>query len=157
MSPSNRSMEASTGFRRDRLTWVAYTMAAWFAYLQAAPGLVVGHVRDELGLSYSAGGLLVAAFAAGAPIAGVISGPLERTLGRRALFWSAPGLMGAGAVGLTAAPVVEVTIGSVLVMGIGGGLLLATIQAALVDHHGVHRAIALAEENVAASIAYLAL
>jgi hypothetical protein len=41
-------------------------MLAWFAYLQAAPGLVVVHLRDELGLSYAVGGLHVAAFAAGA-------------------------------------------------------------------------------------------
>ena len=58
-------------FRRDRLTWVAYVMLAWFAYLQAAPGLVIVHLRDELDLSYSTGGLHVAAFAAGSMVAGV--------------------------------------------------------------------------------------
>jgi len=42
-------------------------------------------------------------------------------------------------------------------MGVGGGLLLVTIQAALADHHGERRAVALAEANVAASIAYVAL
>ena len=55
-----------------RLTWVAYVMLAWFAYLQAAPGLVIVHLRDELDLSYSAGGLHVAAFAAGSMVAGVV-------------------------------------------------------------------------------------
>ena len=49
------------------------------------------------------------------------------------------------------------TIGSVLVMGLGGGLLLVTIQAALADHHGERRAVALTEANVAASIAYVVL
>jgi fucose permease len=53
--------------------------------------------------------------------------------------------------------IAELTVGSVLVMGVGGGLLLATIQAALADHHGERRAVALAEANVAASIAYVAL
>ena len=48
--------EMHEGFRRDRLTWVAYVMLAWFAYLQAAPGLVIVHLRDELDLSYSTGG-----------------------------------------------------------------------------------------------------
>ena len=61
-----------TEFRRDRLTWVGYVMLAWFAYLQAAPGLVVPHLRDELGLSYAVGGLHVAAFAAGSMLAGGI-------------------------------------------------------------------------------------
>ncbi len=144
-------------FRRDRLTWLAYVVLAWFAYLQAAPGLVIVHLRAELDLSYSTGGLHVAAFAAGSMVAGAVAAPLERTLGRRTLFWSAATLMGAGAVGLTAGRVVAVTVGSVLVMGVGGGLLLVTIQAALADHHGGRRAVALAEANVAASIAYVAL
>ncbi len=108
---------SDTRFRRDRLTWLAYLMLAWFAYLQAAPGLVIVHLRDELDLSYSTGGLHVAAFAAGSLVAGVISARLERALGRRTLFWSAAALMGAGAVGLTAGRVAAATVGSVLVMG----------------------------------------
>ena len=144
-------------FRRDRLTWIAYVVLAWFAYLQAAPGLVIGHLRDELHLSYSVGGLHVAAFAAGAMVAGVIAARLERGLGRHALFWSGAAVMGAGAIGFAAGQIAEVTVGSVLVMGFGGGLLLVTIQAVLADHHGEQRAVALAEANVAASIAYVLL
>jgi fucose permease len=144
-------------FRRDRLTWVAFVVLAWFAYLQAAPGLVIVHLRDELDLSYSAGGLHVAAFAAGSTVAGVISARLERALGRRTLFWSAAVLMGAGVIGLTAGRIAAVTVGSVLIMGVGGGLLLVTIQAMLADHHGELRTVALAEANVAASIAYVVL
>src|SRR4051795_3707925 len=106
-------------FRRDRLPWIACVVLAWFAYLQAAPGLVIAHLRDELGLSYSTGGLHVAAFAAGSLVAGVVSARLERALGRRALLWSAAALMGAGAVGLTVGRVAEVTVGSLLVMGVG--------------------------------------
>ncbi|HEY0814014.1 MAG TPA: MFS transporter [Pseudonocardia sp.] len=149
--------ESRTEFRRDRLTWVAYVMLAWFAYLQAAPGLVIVHLRDELDLSYAAGGLHVAAFAGGSMIAGVTSARLERAVGRRALFWSAAALMGAGAAGLTAGRIAEVTIGSVLVMGFGGGLLLATVQAVLADHHRGRSTVALAEANVAAGVAYLLL
>jgi MFS family permease len=144
-------------FRRDRLTWIAYVVLAWFAYLQAAPGLVIVHLRDELGLSYATGGLHVTAFAAGSTLAGVISARLERALGRRALWWSAAALMGAGAIGLTAGRIAAVTVGSVLVMGVGGGLLLATIYAALADRHGELRTVALAEANVAASIGYIVL
>src|SRR3954447_4285184 len=132
-------------------------MLAWFAYLQAAPGLVIVHLRDELGLSYSTGGLHVAAFAAGSMVAGLVAARIERGVGRRALFWSAAALMAAGAVGLTAGRVAAATVGSTLVMGLGGGLLLVTIQAALADRHGERRAVALAEANVAASIAYVAL
>jgi MFS family permease len=156
-SHPQRRTRPGTEFRRDRLTWIAYALLAWFAYLQAAPGLVIAHLRDELHLSYSTGGLHVAAFAAGSVVAGVISARLERALGRRTLFWSAAALMGAGPIGLTAGRVAAVTVGSLLVMGVGGGLLLATIQAALADHHGERRAVALAEANLAASIAYVVL
>src|SRR3954467_5767867 len=154
---AHRPASGETAFRRDRLTWLAYLALAWFAYLQAAPGLVIGYLREELHLSYSTGGLHVAAFAAGSMVAGVISARLERALGGRAVFWSAAALMGAGASGLTAGRRAEVTVGSLLVMGVGGGLLLVTIQAALADHHGKRRAVALAEANVAASVAYVVL
>jgi fucose permease len=148
---------AGEAFRRDRLTWVAYVLLAWFAYLQAAPGLVLAHLREELDLSYAAGGLHVAAFAASSMVAGIVCARLERALGRGALLWSAAALMGAGAAGLTAGRTAPVTVGSVLVMGLGGGLLLVTIQAALTDHHGERRTVALAEANLAASLAYVTL
>jgi fucose permease len=147
----------SLEFTRDRLTWVAYAMLAWFAFLQAAPGLVIGHLRDELELSYSVGGMHVAAFAGGSMLAGLVSGTVERALSRRLGLWVAAALMGVGTLALTAGRVASVTIGSVLVMGLGGGLLLTTLQATLSDHHRERRTIALAEANVAASVAYLGL
>jgi hypothetical protein len=82
---------------------MSYVVAAWFAYLQASPGLVLPRLRAELDLSYTAGGLHVAAFAAGSAAAGLISARLERTFGRRTLLRSAAAiLMGAGVTGLTA-------------------------------------------------------
>jgi MFS family permease len=144
-------------FRRDRLTWAAYLMLAWFAYLQAAPGLVVPHLRDELDLSYSVGGLHVAAFAAGSLLAGLVSSAVEQAIGRKRLLWASAVVLGAGTVGLTAGHVVAATIGSTFVMGFGGGLLLATVQATLADHHGELRTVALTEANVAASVSYVVL
>lgn len=144
-------------FRRDRLTWIAYAMLAWFAYLQASPGMILPHLRDELHLSYSAGGLHVAAFAAGSLLAGFAGGPLERAGGRHALFWLSSAGMVAGALLLTAGHTESVTLASMLVMGLGGGLLLITIQALLSDRHGPRRTIALTEANVAASAAYVVL
>ena len=144
-------------FQRDRLTWVAYLLLGWFSFLQAAPGLVMPYLRDELGLSYSIGGLHVAAFAAGSLIGGIVSGRLEVAIGRRAMLWSGAALMGGGAIGLTAGRVAEVTIASVLVLGFGAGLLLVAIQALLADRHGERRAVALTEANVAASLGYVVL
>jgi MFS family permease len=151
------SRRQGQAFHRDRLTWVAYVMLAWFAYMQAAPGLVIGYLRAELGVSYTSGGLHVAAFAAGSMVSGLVSARLERIGGRRVMWWSAPVVMGCGVAGLTAADQAAATVGSALVLGVGGGLLLVTIQATLADHHGVLRAVALAEANVAASLGYVGL
>jgi MFS family permease len=144
-------------FVRDRLTWIAYIVLGWYAFLQAAPGLVIVHLRDELALSYSVAGLHVAAFAAGSIVGGLASPRLERIVGRNALLWSGAALMGAGTIGLTQGSAAELTIGAVLVMGIGGGLVLVAIQATLADHHAHRRGVALTEANVAASIGYVAL
>ena len=144
-------------FHRDRLTWLAYVMLAWFAYLQASPGVVVPHLRDELDLSYSVGGLHLAAFAGGSIVAGLLFPRLELRWGRRLLIWCAAVLLGLGAVGLAAGPVVQATVLAILVMGVGGGLLLATVQATLADHHGELRTVALTEANVAASVSYVVL
>jgi predicted MFS family arabinose efflux permease len=144
-------------FRRDRMTWVAYAMLAWFAYLQASPGLVVPHLRDELHMSYSAAGLHVAGFAAGSTIAALICSRAERAIGRSRLFWASALAMGVGAILLVAGRTAVVTLTSMLVMGFGGGMLLVTIQALLADRHGPRRTIALTEANVAASVAYVLL
>jgi predicted MFS family arabinose efflux permease len=144
-------------FQRDRMTWVAYAMLAWFAYLQASPGLVVPHLRDELHMSYSSGGLHVAAFAAGSLVAGFVAARAEHGAGRKALFWLSALAMAAGTILLAAGRTELVTLTAMLVMGIGGGLLLITIQALLADRHGPRRTIALTEANVAASAAYVLL
>ena len=69
-------------------------------------------------------------------VAGAIAARIERGIGRRTLFWSGAVVMGAGTIGLAAGQIAEVTVGSVLVMGVGGGLLFVTIQAVLTDRHG---------------------
>ncbi len=144
-------------FQRDRLTWLAYALLAWFAYLQAAPGLVVPHLRDELHIGYSVGGLHVAAFALGSIVAGFTSGRWEQAWGRRQVFWASALVMALGATGLTLGHSAPATIGSLLVAGWGGATLLITIQALLADHHAQFRAVALTEANVFASLAYVAL
>ena len=145
-------------FSRDRLTWIAYGLLAWFAYLQAAPGLVVSHLRDEFGLSHTIGGLHVAAFAAGAVVAGLVSGPVERAdraaravlgVGGRDGARRGRPLRGRAARWRRSARACS--------WASSGGLLLVTIQALLSDHHGERRAVALTEANVAASVAYVIL
>lgn len=144
-------------FRRDGLTWLAYGLLAWFAYLQAVPGLVVPYLRDELDIGYTTGGLHVAAFAAGSIVAGATATALEAAIGRRNLLWLSALALAAGMTGLVFGPVAPATIGSLLLAGWGGGLVLVTVQAILADHHHEQSAVALTEANVAASVAYIVL
>lgn len=152
------SSPVASPFVRDRLSWLLYALLGWFAYLQAAPGLVIGHLRRELAFDYTVAGLHVAAFAFGSTLAGLMAPAVERRVGRGWLLWSATGLMSLGAVGLVVGRSPVVTIGGILVMGVGGGLVLVTVQATLADHHPRdQRTVALAEANVAAAVAYVVL
>jgi MFS family permease len=153
----NPGLHLRGGFDRDRLTWVAYLVLGWYAFLQASPGLVMPYLRAELDLDFTAAGLHVAAFAAGSVIGGLLAARLERAVGRRRSLWAGAWLMSGAVVGLTLGAVAPVTIGSVLLMGIGGGFVLVAVQALLADHHRDRRAVALTEANVAASLGYLLL
>jgi predicted MFS family arabinose efflux permease len=150
-------VNAATGFRRDRLTWLAYGMLGWFAFLQGSPGLIVPHLRDELHLGYTVAGLHIAAFALGGVLAGMVTARVERRLGRRATFWLGAAGMAAGTVALTLGRGPVATVAAMLAMGWLGSVLLVSVQATLADHHGERRAVAFAESNVIASAGYLAV
>jgi MFS family permease len=141
------------GFIRDRFTWLAYVMLAYFAYYQAAIGPIMPFLRTEMDLSYTVGGFHFSAFALGAFLAGLSGDRFARRFGRRAVFWGGAMGMSAGALWFVLAHQVSQTIAAALLMGFLGTLLLVVIQASLSDHHGVRRAIALTESNVGASLA----
>lgn len=137
---------------RDRFTWLAYFMLAYYAFLQASLGPLMPFLRAELSLSYTTGGLHFSAFALGMILSGLGGDLLAGRYGRRIVFWGGGMGMAVGAVGLALSRRPEMTIFSSFMMGCLGSLLLVMIQAALSDHHGPRRTIALTESNVAASI-----
>lgn len=140
-----------SAFRRDRFTWLAYLMLGYYAYVLSAMGPLMPFLRSELGLSYSVGGLHLSAFAGGKIITGLFADRLSGRWGRRLTFWGGAAGMAAGAIGLTVARHVALTLSSAFIMGLFGAMLLVTIQAGLADRHGERRAIALTEANVMAS------
>ena len=146
-------IQPSTTFIRDRFTWLAYLMLAYYAYYQAAPGPIMPFLRAELGLTYAAGALHFSAFALGMILAGLSGDRFARRFGRRAIFWGGALGMAAGALWFVLGRQAGMTIAAALLMGFMGALLLVVIQAALSDHHGEGRAIALTEANVGASMA----
>lgn len=143
---------SKTSFIRDRFTWLAYFMAAYFSYLQAALGPLMPFVRDELGISYTVSGLHFSAFALGTILAGLVSDRLTQKWGRTFNLWGGAVGMSAGALCLTLSHQASLTITSTLLMGLFGSILSITIQAALSHQHREHRAVALTEMNVAASV-----
>ncbi|MEP7291141.1 MAG: hypothetical protein ABI835_05130 [Chloroflexota bacterium] len=60
-----------TTFIRDRFTWLAYLMLAYYAYMISALGPLMPFLRVELNLSYSVAALHLSAFAVGMILAGL--------------------------------------------------------------------------------------
>jgi len=141
----------STVFVRDRFTWLAYVMLAYFAYLQASLGPVMPFLRDELGLSYTVGGLHFSALALGMVLAGLSADRAVRRWGRRAVFWAGGAGMAVGALAVALGPHPALTVGGSWIMGYLGTFVLALVQSSLADRHGPRRAVALTEANVGAS------
>lgn len=145
-------LPSKPSFTRDSFTRLAYFMAAYFSYLQAALGPLMPFLRAELGISYTVAGLHFSAFALGMILAGLVSVPTTQKWGRNFNFWGGAIGMSAGALSLALSHQAPLTIASALLLGLLGSILQITLQAALSDRHREHRAVALTEANIAASI-----
>ena len=146
------TISSKSPFTRDRFTWLAYLLLAYYTFLEAALGPLMPFLRAEFALNYTSGGLHFSAFALGMILAGISGDSLTRRRGRTVVFWGGAAGMAIGALGLVLAGQVALTIAASFVMGFLGTLLLVVIQAALSDHHGPNRVIALTESNVGASL-----
>ncbi|HEX5549097.1 MAG TPA: MFS transporter [Ktedonobacterales bacterium] len=144
-------------FLRERLTWASYWMLGYFAFLEAILGPLMLFIRSDLRLSYTLASLHFSAFALGAVVMGIFADRLTRRWGRRAAFWGGGIGMAAGALLVALSPVAASTILGAFMMGLLGGLLIITLQAALADRHQRFSSVALTEANVFASgFAFLA-
>lgn len=142
-----------TTFTRDRLTWLAYLVLAFFAYMLATMGPLMPFLRSELGLNYTVAGYHLSALALGMVLAGLTGDRAARRWGRRLVFWLGGAGMALGAVLLVTLRAEPLTIGSAFLMGLAGSFIGVMVPAILSDRHGARRAIALTESNVAASVA----
>lgn len=139
-------------FVRDRFTWLAYFMLAYYAYLQSGLGPLMPFLGEELDLSYTLRAMHLSAFALGMILAGLTGDAVARRFSRREVFWAGGAGLALSTVLLTVMHTPFLTIASAFLMGFLGTYLLVMIQAALSDHHGERRAVALTESNIAASI-----
>jgi fucose permease len=139
-------------FKRDALTWVAYSLLFVYAYAQSSLGPVMPYLRSELGFGYTTASLHLSAFATGMIVAGSSAAWFVRHRSRRDLMWTGAAGLAFGTVGLMLAPAAWASVGSALAMGWLGSWMLVAVQAALSELHGAMGARALLEANVGASI-----
>ncbi len=141
-------LTAPMPFIRDRFTWLAYLLFGYFAYLVISFGPILPFLRARLALSYAQGGLHLSALALGNVLMGLAGERLVARVGQRgALLLGGSGLA-LGTLGLAGGKHMAITLGSAFVMGLLGGAIPVVIQAALADHHGAQREVALTEANV---------
>jgi MFS family permease len=145
-------MTPSPVFRRDRLTWLSYALIASFIYFQAVLGPALPFLRVELGLSFADAALHTSALALGMILSGLVNDGVVRRVGRPATLWSGGAGMVAGGALIMLGQQLIITVLGAFLLGAVGNWLINSANAALVDHHGPQRAIALTESNIVAGI-----
>jgi fucose permease len=139
-------------FHRDRFTWLAYFLLAFFSYFLNILGPITPFLKDELKLSYTVSSLHFTAFAVGILIVGFSGHILIQRIGRRRALWLGAFGMSGSVLILLAGKTAALTIGASFCMGLVGSLILVIIPSALSDQHGESRAVAISESNVISSL-----
>jgi fucose permease len=142
----------SQSFTRDRFTWLAYLLLAFYGYFLNVLGPITPFLKDELHLSYTVSSLHFTAFAVGILLVGLCGHWVIERLGRWTSLWSGAFGMSVGVIFLVLGRSAPLTIAASFLMGMIGSLILAIIPSALSDRHGEQRAIALSEANLIASL-----
>ena len=139
-------------FYRDRFTWLAYLLLAFYGYFLNVLGPITPFLKGELGLSYTVSSLHFTAFAVGILLIGLGGHLVIQRLGRWRSLWVGAVGMSLSAVLLVIGQTPVITIGASFLMGLVGSLILAIVPAALSEQHGERRAVALSEANVISSL-----
>jgi len=148
---------ARTPLRRDPLTvrlYAVFVVWGWFLY-GFAPAIPL--IATEQGITRAQAGLHGTAMAVGAVLAGTVSAGLARRLGRRAVAVGGLAVVCAGIGALVLGTTLAATLTACLVTAVGGNLVLAAAQPALLQHHGSAGPAAVTEANgIGAAVGLLA-
>lgn len=150
-SAVSSGLDVEPTYRRDRPTWLFYATLCYYAYLISCLGPAMPFLREELGFPLSIASWHFGAAAAGGVGVGLFGAQVIQRLGRERAHWVGAGGLVVATLLLTLGRQPLVTASGALLSGLLGGLVLVSGQAALADHHGSRRAIALTESNVLAS------
>lgn len=145
----------SSSFRTPAL-WTLYALLGLFAFLQNAIGPAVPFLRAEFHLDYTMAALHISAFAMGMVLSGFGSPAIIRRVGVGRALWG--GQVGTliGLSALVLAPTPWVSLAAILFAGLTGTVSLAAVQTSVALQAGPHRAQALLEANIAASLTSVA-
>ncbi|MFL7871748.1 MAG: sugar MFS transporter [Anaerolineales bacterium] len=143
---------ASQSFYRDRFTWLAYILLAFYGYFLNILGPITPFLKDELKLSYTVSSLHFTAFAVGILLVGLGGQALVGRIGRWHSLWLGAFGISISALFLLAGRSPVITIGASFCMGLVGSLILVIVPSFLSDQHGAQRAAAITEANVIASL-----
>src|SRR5512136_780057 len=97
---------------RNRLTWLAYLLLAFYGYFLNSLGPVTPFLKEELGLSYTVSSLHFTAFAVGILLVGLGGHLLIQRVGRWYSLWIGAIGMSLSACLLLAGKTPTVTIGA---------------------------------------------
>jgi fucose permease len=139
-------------FHRDRSTWLAYLLLAFYGYFLNILGPITPFLKDELSLSYTVASLHYTAFALGILLVGLFGHLLIRRTGQRRALWIGAFGMSLSVLVLLFGRTPILTIGACFLMGLVGSLILVIVPSVLAELHGESRPVALSEANVVSSL-----
>jgi fucose permease len=149
---SNTIQPESHTFVRDRLTWLCYSLMAYYTYVLGSLGPLMVYLRPELNLNYSVAALHFSFLSLGSIIAGSSGDKIMNRLGKPTTIWLCGTCISIGVLILIFARLPQFTIFGALLCGCNGSVMGQTINALMSDRFGERRTIAILEANIGTSI-----
>lgn len=141
----------SPGFARDAFTRAGYAGLAGWGWFIYGFGTMLPLLRDEQQVSRTVVSLHSIALSAGSMVSGALAVPLVRRIGRRGGLVGGTALLSAGSLLLVSAPGPWLSLPAALLCGIGGSVMINTINPGLTQHHGSAGAAVMSEGSAVAA------
>src|SRR3954466_1804449 len=143
---------SAPAYRRDRLTWAAFSALLAFGVLNAALGPALPYLRATEHISYLAGAFHQAAYAVGGGLAGLLAVRTASYLGRGATIRGGLVCAAVAGLGIGYGDTLAITVPAAFLVSLFGTSALVRVGAALADAHGERRTVAMAEGEVSVSL-----
>jgi len=143
-------------YRRDATTWLCYAGVAGVLGFEVALGASMPVLREHLGIGLTIASIHFTALAAAGTLSAAISERVAGAWGRGLLFRLSLLLCAVGCGLIVVSGSALWSIVAVTLFGFGGALIVISAQAELIERHVANAGVAMAEVNIAASMAMIA-